>query len=184
MKLQKFRAGFSRVVIGITYIAFALMLAMVIIVAVDVIIRKASGNSVTIKGSNELTSFFMIVVCILGIPALQIKNGHVWVSLFVNKFPYRFRSFWMFAIMLIETAIVFLLALGGYRKVMDLFSTGRVTDVLRMPWWIFAVFVLIAFIEHFILSLIDTIQLCADGVKNDPPKPTGEGWSEDEVKGI
>jgi len=55
---------------------------------------------------------------------------------------------------------------------------------LDLPKWIFAIFGLIAFIEYFILSVIDTIQMLIDGIKNEPPAPSAEGWSDDEVKGI
>ena len=184
MKLQKFRAGFGRVVTAIGYVALVCLFAMAIIVAVDVLLRKISGSTMRIDGSNELTGFLMVIVCSLFIPVLQLKNGHIWVPLFVDRFPYRFRCFWLFVIMIAETGVIAMLAIGAYRKLADLISTGRATDVLRMPWWIFAVFVVIAFIEYFVLSLVDTIQLCIDGVKNEPPKPGDKGWSDDEVKGI
>jgi len=160
----------------------ALLFAMVVIVAIDVILRKATIGR--INGSNELTTYFMVVVCLIGIPVLQVKFGHVWVNLVTNKFPYRFRSFWCFVTLLIETAVIALLVIGGYDKVSLFIRTGTSTDVLDIPKWIFAIFGLIAFVEYFILSLIDTIQQLIDGVKNEPPAPVAEGWSEDEVKGI
>ena len=184
MKLQKFRAAFGRVVTGIGYIGLVLLFVMVFVVAVDVVLRKVTGSTLRINGSNEITAFFMVIVCSLWIPALQVKNGHILVTLFIDKFPYRLRCFWLFAIMFIETAVIALFAIGAYRRIVDLYTTGRVTDVLHMPWWIFAVFVMIAFIEYFIISLIDTIQLCIDGIKNEPPAPTEKGWTDDEVKGI
>ena len=182
-QLQKFRAGFGRVVIGVGYIALVLLLAMVIIVTVDVVMRKLSGSSLRINGSNELTSLFMVVVCTLFIPVLQLKRGHIWVELFVNKFPYRFRCFWLGSIMTLETVVIATLCIGSYRRLADLLSTGRASDVLHLPWWIFAVFVLIAFVEYFIISLIDTIQYFIDGAKNEPPELIECVWSEEEAKG-
>jgi len=196
VKLQKFRAGFGRFVVGIGYIALALLFVMVIVVAVDVVLRKVTGGTMRIDGSNEITGFFMVIVCTMWIPALQLKNGHILVTLFTDKFPYRFRCFWLCAIMLLESAVIALLTIGAYRKVVDLFTvgrraegapwwlSGRLTDVLNLPMWIFAVFVLLSFAEYFIISLIDTIQLCIDGIKNQPPEPGEKSWSEDEVKGI
>jgi len=184
VKLQKFRNGFSRIVTGIGYVGLVFMFAMVVIVAVDVVGRKVSGGSMRIRGSNELTQFFMIIVCSLGIPVLQIKKGHIWVPLFVDRFPYRFRCFWVFGISVVETGVIAMLCLGAYNKVADLITTGRPTDVLNIPQWIFAVVMVVAFVEYFILSLIDTIQYLIDGVKNEPPKPEEKGWTEDEVKGV
>ena len=182
MKLQKFRSAFARVVTAVSYIAMVLLFLMVIIIAVDVILRKAQIGR--INGSNELTTFFMIPVCILGIPTLQINYGHVWVNLLVNKFPYRFRNFWYSVIMLVETAVIALLAYGGLDRVITFYSRSRTTDILHIPWWIFAVAVLVAFVEYFILSLIDTIQFFLDGVNNKPPESKPEGWSDEDVKGI
>ena len=182
MKLQKFRHRFGRVVTAVSYIALALLFAMVFIVAIDVILRKSGIGS--IRGSNELTSFLMVPVCMLGIPVLQLKNGHVWVSLFVDKFPYRFRNFWCATIMAIETVVIALLAYGANDRLVSLYTRTRVSDILELPWWVFAIFVLIAFVELFILSLIDTIQFYIDGVKNEKPEAKTASWSEDEVKGI
>ena len=184
MKLQKFRAGFGRVVKGIGYLGLLCLFVMVIVVAVDVILRKASGSYVRINGSNEVVAFSMVVLCSLWIPVLQLKKGHVMVPLFVDKFPYRFRCFWLFAIALVETALIAMLALGAYYKILADLKSARLTDVLKMPWWIFAIVVAVAFVEYFIISLIDTIQLFADGVKNKPQTPAEAGWSEDEVKGL
>lgn len=184
MNLKKIRAGVSSVVNCVGYVAFACLFAMTVIVAVDVILRKTSGGALRINGSNEITSFSMVVLCSLAIPVLQIKNGHIWVPLFTDKYPYRFRCFWLFVIRLVETVVIALLAFGGYKKAVDLITTGRLTDVLNLPQWIFAAVMTVAFVEYFILSLIDTIQLLIDGIKNDPPNLESKGWTEDEVKGI
>ena len=193
MKLQKFRDGFGRVVLGVGYLGLAFLFVMVVIVAVDVILRKATGGALRIDGSNEVTALSMVVVCSLWIPALQLKRGHIWVTLFVDKFPYRFRCFWLFGITAIETAVIAMLVIGSYRRVIDLLSTGRQSDVLGLPWWLFAVVVLIAFIEYFVISLIDTIQFCVDGMQSDTTAPGGknfrlrftrDGWTDDDVKGI
>ena len=184
MNLKKIRAGFCHVVNWIGYVSLAFLFAMVFIVAIDVVGRKITGGAMRITGSNEMTAFFMIIVCSLAIPLLQIKDGHVWVPLFVNKFPYRFRCFWLLVIRFVETVVIALLFLGAYNKAGDLLSTGRPTDVLNMPQWIFAVVMAVAFAEYFILSLIDTIQFLIDGVKNSPPLPEEKTWTDDEVKGI
>lgn len=184
MFLKKFRDGFGRVVTAVSYVGLALLFAMVFIVAVDVILRKISNSTVSIKGSNELTMYFMVPVCSLGIPLLQYKHGHVWVNLFVNKFPYRFRCFWRAVITLIETAVILLLTIGGWDKINLFASRGTSSDILGMPKAIFAAVAFVAFLMYFILSLVDTIQLFVDGAKNEEPEPTEGGWSEDEVKGI
>ena len=182
MRLQKTRDGVGRVVNIIGYGALIPCFLMVFIVAFDVILRKLELDG--INGSNELTTYLMVWVCMLGIPVLQYKDGHVWVNLLVNKFPYRFRCFWRCAIMAVETAVIALLAVGGYQKVMLFLEKTTTTDVLNMPKWIFAVAGFVAFAELFVLSFIDTIQLGIDGVKGEEPGVADDGWTDDQVKGI
>ena len=184
MKLQKFRSGFSRVVVAIGYIGLASLFLMTFIIAIDVILRKIGGSAVRINGSNELTAFAMVILCSLWIPALHVRFGHIWVPLFVDKFPYRFRCFWLFGISVVETAVIAMIVIGAYRKLIDMIATGRNSDVLGIPWWIVTVFLFLGFVEFFILSLIDMIQLFIDGVRNENPKTKEDGWSDDEVKGI
>jgi TRAP-type C4-dicarboxylate transport system permease small subunit len=181
VNLQKIRDGVGRVAGAVNYAAMLPLFLMVFVVAIDVILRKARLGR--IDGSNELTTYFMVWICMLGIPALHFKDGHVWVNLFVNKFPYQFRCFWRCGIMALETAIIGLLAYGGYDRVMSFADKATTTDVLNMPKWIFALAALVAFVEYFLLSLIDTIQFCLDGVKNEE-HAVGEGWTDDQVKGI
>jgi len=182
LSLQKFRGGFSRVVSAVNYAALVSCFLMVFVVAVDVVLRKLRLGS--IAGSNELTTYLMVPVCMLGIPALQAKGGHVWVDLFVRLFPYRFRCFWRCIVSVVETALIGLLAYGGYLKIAMFLRTSTTSDVLNLPKWIFAVAALVAFAEYFVLSLIDTMQLCLDGLRGEE-KPAGdEGWSDEQVKGI
>jgi TRAP-type C4-dicarboxylate transport system permease small subunit len=182
MNLQKTRERIGRFVSVVNYAAMLPLFLMAFVVAIDVILRKAQMGRV--NGSNELTTYFLVWICMLGIPVLQFKDGHVWVSLFVNKFPYRFRCFLRFGIMVFETAVIGLLAYGGYVKVMSFYTKTTTTDVLNIPKWIFALAALVAFVEYFLLSLIDTVQFCVDGVKNEKREVADESWTDDQVKGI
>jgi len=181
--LKRIRDGVSKVVLAVNSLGLLACFVMVFVVAIDVILRKVSGNAVSIKGSNEFSSYFLIVICMLGIPALQVKDGHVWVNMIVNKMPYRVRCFYHGFILLLEAVVVGMLTYGGWMKVQSYIGVGR-TDVLNMPKWPFALICLIGFAEFFILLLIDTIQLFMDGSKNEEKPEPHDGWSESDVKGI
>lgn len=145
----------------------AVCFVMVFVVAIDVILRKVSGQTISIKGSNEFSSYFLIVMVILAIPMMQVKNGHVWVNMFVDMFPKKLRSIWMGVIYLIETVIVGLLCYGAINYAIVLSGNGRATDVLNMPWWPFAIVIAFGFLEFFVLLLIDTIQHFMDAGKKE-----------------
>ena len=183
MKLQKARTAFGKVIIGVGYLAFAALFVMVFIVAVDVILRKLGIGR--IDGSNEYTTSVMVIICMLGIPVLQLKKGHVWVNLLVNKYPKKMQPYWMFGIMVIESLVVAMMIWGSYNKIIMFASRHTTTDVLNIPRSWLAAITLIGLIEYFVLVAMDTIQYFVDARK--PPEaiePKAEGWSEDDVKGI
>ncbi len=163
--MKKIRDAVSKFVNGANYIGMAVCFVMVFVVAIDVILRKVTGQRLSIRGSNEFSSYFLIVMCMLAIPALQVKKGHVWVNMFVDKFPAHFRSIWLGCIMTLETIVTAGFTYGCFKHALNLMQNGRTTDVLNMPWWPFAFVCAFGFAELFVLLLIDTIQLFMDASK-------------------
>ena len=166
--IKKIRRGFSWFVGGINYLGLASCFVMVFVVAIDVIIRKLSHASISIKGSNEFSAYFMVVIVMLAIPTLRITKGHVWVSMFVDKFPPRFRLYWLGFIQVIELAVFAMLTYGGVLKLMNFISTGTTTDVLNMPKWPFALACLVGFAEMTVFMILDTIQTFLDAARYQP----------------
>ena len=163
--MKKIREYVAKVINGINYVGMAVCFVMVFVVAFDVILRKLTNQAASIKGSNEFSQYFLVVMCMLAIPALQVKKGHVWVNMFVDKFSPRFRSIWLGIITLIETLISAAFTYGCFSHAMNLLKSGRHTDVLNMPWWPFAMVCAVGFFEFFVILLIDTIMFFQDGAK-------------------
>ncbi len=153
----------------------AVCFVMVFVVAIDVILRKVSGQRLSIEGSNEFSSYFLIVVTMLAIPVMQVKKGHVWVSMFVDMFPKRFRAVWLGIVHFIETVVSAALCYGAISQAIYLFGNGRASDVLNMPWWPFAIVVALGFLELTVLLVIDTIQWFIDAAHGgESEKPAEE----------
>ncbi len=180
--MKAIRNVVAKITTYFNYVGLVVCFAMVIIVAVDIILRKVSNSAVSIRGSNEFSNYFLVVVCALGIPFLQLKDGHVWVNMFVNRMPSRFRGFWRASIMVVETLLIFALLVGSIIKVKT-FGTVAHTDVLNIPKWIFAAVMCVGFGEMFLLLALDTIQLFIDTAKG-KSEAVEESWSEDQVKGV
>ncbi len=176
--MENIRNKFSKIVSGLNYIGLAACFAMVFVVSFDVIIRKVTNASMSIKGSNEFAAYFMIVIVMLAIPALRIKKGHVWVSMFVDKFPPRFRSRWMIVTQVIELAVFAMFTYASVLKLQNFLSTGTTTDVLNMPKWPFALVILIGFAEMTVFMVIDTIQAVIDAKNFDSKDPVTAGKGE------
>ena len=160
--MKKIRDAVSKVVNGFSYISMLVCFVMVFVVAIDVILRKVSGQTISIKGSNEFSSYFLIVIVMFAIPVMQVKKGHVWVSMFVDMLPKSFRSLWLGIVHFIETVVSGALCYGSVAQALKLMENGRATDVLNMPWWPFAFVCAFGFLELTILLLIDTIQFFID----------------------
>lgn len=164
--MEKIRNKVAKVINAINYVGMAVCFVMVFVVAFDVILRKVSGQHYSIKGSNEFSQYFLVVMCMLAIPALQVKKGHVWVNMFVDKFPAKFRSYWMGVITLIETLVSAAFCYGCFSYATSLITSGRASDVLNMPLWPFTFVCSLGFLEFTVILLIDTIMFFQDGAKS------------------
>ena len=163
--MEKFRNGFSKVVIGINSIGLLSCFVMVFVVAIDVILRKVTDGRLSITGSNEFSSYFLVVICMLAIPAFQVKKGHVWVNMFVDKFPRRMRSYWLGVVHIVETIVCAMFAYGSILKIQMFLDSGSSSDILNMPKWPFAAVCLVGFLELTVLMLIDAIQHFINGAR-------------------
>jgi hypothetical protein len=73
----------------------------------------------------------------------------------------------MFVILLLETLVIVMLLWGAFRNVYGLiFPTAKLTFVLSMPQWIFAISTVIAFAEYLLLVLCDALRFLSAGAKN------------------
>ena len=160
--MTKIRNAVSKFVSGVSYISMAVCFVMVFVVAIDVILRKVSGQTISIKGSNEFSSYFLIVITMLAIPVMQVKKGHVWVNMFVDMLPHKLRSFWMGLVLFVEAVIAAALCYGSVAQALSLIENGRASDVLNMPWWPFAFVCAFGFLEFFVLLIIDSAQSFID----------------------
>jgi len=161
--MTKIRNAVAKVVSGFNYIAMAACFICVFVVAIDVILRKVSGQTVSIKGSNELSTFLLLVMCMLSIPTLQIKKGHVWVSMFVEMVPQKLRSIWLGIVLLIETLVSIAFCYGCFSYAATV--SVRSSDILHLPWAPFCYLCAFGFLEFAVLLAIDTIQSFIDAGK-------------------
>ena len=155
--MKRIREGFARFVRAVNLAGMAACILTVIVVSVNVIARKISGGAVSVPGTNEITAYAMVVMCMLGIPMLQIRNGHIRVSLLTDRLSSKGQRTWMTVIGILETAVLGTLTWTGIWKTQQLIRFHNVSDVLEIPAWPFALVSLIGLAEMTILVLMDTI---------------------------
>ena len=158
--MNKIRGAAARFISICNYAGMAACLICVFVVALDVILRKVSGQRISVKGSNELSTFLLLTMCMLAIPTLQIRKGHVWVNMFVNMMPKRIRGIWMGIVLLLETAVALAFCYGSaaYASVVSV----RTSDILHLPWVPFCYLCAFGFLELAVLLAIDSIQSFMD----------------------
>lgn len=155
--MKRIREIFARVVRAFNYAGMAACILTIAVVSVNAVVRKISGGVISVPGTNEITAYAMVVMCMLGIPMLQIRNGHIRVTLLTDRLPPKGRRVWMTVIGLIETAVLGVLTWAGVRKMLQLIRFNNVSDVLEIPAWPFALAALIGLAEMTALVLMDTI---------------------------
>lgn len=153
--MDKARTVLGKAVSTVNYLAMSTCLVMCLIVSIDVILRKLSGQAWSIPGSNEFSSYLLIVLCAFSIPTLQVKKGHIWVNMLVDKFEPKLRCIWLGAVSALESVVAALVAFGGVKYGISLLTIGSSTDVLDMPKSPFAFILAFGFLELFLLLALD-----------------------------
>lgn len=169
--METIRNKLAKAVVYINVLGMLSCLATVFAVTLDVTIRKISGGRLAIQGSSELSAYLLVVICMLAIPALQVRNGHIRVEMLLNRLPCRRRELWLSVVYVLEFLICVLFVAGGVLKLQLFWETGTRTDVLNMPKWPFALVCLLGFAELTALIGLDAIAMirgCLRGVNHDP----------------
>ena len=163
--MEKVRSAVAKVVNGVNYVGMLACFVCVFVVAIDVILRKVSGQTLGITGSNEISQYLLLIMCMTAIPMLQVKKGHVLVNMFVDKLPVRGRNRWYGVVMLLETIVAAAFCYGcfSYASVVS----NRLSDMLKLPNAPFCYICSFGFLELTVLFAIDTIQYFIDAGKKD-----------------
>ena len=161
--MAKFREYFSKLVLGVNYVGCLACFCCVFVVAIDVILRKVSGQTLGITGSNEISQYLLLIMCMTAIPAFQVKKGHVWVSMFVDKMPAKFRSIWLGIITFIEFIIAAAFCWGCFSYAATV--SNRLTDMLKLPYTPFCYVCSFGFFMFAVLLFIDSIMFFQEAGK-------------------
>lgn len=153
--MDKARTVLGKAVTTVNYLAMSTCLVMCLIVSIDVILRKLSGQAWSIPGSNEFSSYLLIVLCAFSIPTLQVKKGHIWVNMLVDKMQPKLRCIWQGVVNVLEAAAAALIVFGSVKYGVSLLTIGSSTDVLDMPKSPFAFILAFGFFEFFLLLVLD-----------------------------
>ena len=166
---EKIREAATKVCKGIAVVAMAVIIIIMLVLVIDIVLRFSTENK-AIRGTYELTEMAMIVIIFLSLAITQIEKEHIHVSMFIDRLPYRAKTFINAAVSAFTTvlsAIVFyasLLLATGHQ------TSGITTAVLYVPLYPFSFIMSIGLLSLTVVLLLDTVDYLIKGVKNIAPE--------------
>ena len=135
--LKKIDKVFSRICDVFGVISALCVVGVIILITVDVVIRKFGGN---VKGAYELTERLLMCCVFSGLAYTESKRGHIYVTMLLSAFP-RIVRFAIFGLMqLASTAMSFYVAYAAYSQTLVSLKTKTCTTVLQIPLYPFYAF--------------------------------------------
>ena len=146
-------------------IASAALLVLIVIAFVGVIARYILNRP--ISWQQEIQILCYIWMAYFGVCAVVRNGGHVAIDILVDALPRKLAAIIEKVDYLIYMAVLLFTAYYGYRLVVQLFVTNRVSGVLDIPYWLFYLPMPIGMVLTIINS---TIMLLTKGYYNKPPE--------------
>lgn len=112
-------------------IAIVFLVAMMLLTVADVFLRYVFNAP--IKGSLELTEYFMVVAGFLGIAWCAVKRGHVKIDLIVSHLPLRAQGITDTITMLLAMTVLPLMAWQGFAQARYVMVEKLVSHSLEIP---------------------------------------------------
>lgn len=169
--MYKFRKSFGKFVDAFSYVGMWVAFALVFVVTIDVLLRMFSHFY--IPGSNEITEMGMVILIFFGIAALQVKKGHVRVTMVVDKFPFLGRKILEGVVQIFEVITIAIVTYCSWVKTMTMLDKGLGTSILGMPQWPFGLCMTIGMLLYTIMLAIDCI-ITFYSIKHPEPKEDEE----------
>lgn len=110
------------------------LLGVIIMVTVDVVMRKFGGN---VKGAYEITERLLMILVFSGLSYTETQKGHIYVTMLIAAFPKTIR-FLVFGLMQLGSAIVCGCATyAAYAQTLVSLKSGTCTTVLMIKLYPF-----------------------------------------------
>ncbi len=136
---------------GVSIVAIVFLLAMMILTVSDVFLRYVFNAP--IKGSMELTQYFMIVAGFLGVAWCAVKRGHLKVDFVVNRLPPRYKAIVDTITLILAMTVIPLVGWEGLVKARDTQLDKTVSSFLHIPAFPFYIVMGLGYALMFLVLL-------------------------------
>ena len=163
--MVKVRNIMDKITTGISYCGLVGCLFAMMVTTIDVIMGFFGAH---INGANEYVEIAMVVIMYFGFAHTQMKEGHVRVDMFVNKFAPKARCVVNGIIMLIVTGFSVLVTIQTFKQLTTYMNNGLSFSVSHIPYWPLEV---IMFIGMILLTLCFLLRMIEFFVEIPNAKP-------------
>jgi TRAP-type transport system small permease protein len=122
---------FERMTRGLHYVSGALIVALMLMTAANIIVRAVGGT--LIPGTVELTEIAMVAIVFLGLAYAQVREDHIRVDLLYDRMRGRVRAVVGVFAALVSFVTVLVLTWRLFDYVGVLEASGRTTSSLSIP---------------------------------------------------
>lgn len=139
-----------------SYISFLGIIAIMIVIAVDVFLRKVFNQAIV--GSYEIVQYTLLVVVFASFAYTQTKKMHVRVTLFLNIFPWRIHTLLNGLWELLCAGVAGVVGYSAFVQAAYLLKKNWASDVLRFPIAPFYYFEGILMFVFALAILVDAVR--------------------------
>lgn len=161
--LQKLLENTHRVARWSGYVSGFVMVAMMLLMVIDFTLRFLFDSP--ILGSFELTQLCMVLIVSGSFAYAQTEDGHVRITMFVDRFPMRLRSLIQGFGLLLGAAMMILVAYAGFLQGGESADRGQITSVLGIPVYPFYYLLGAGILIYVLVLLVHALCLIMNAVK-------------------
>jgi TRAP-type C4-dicarboxylate transport system permease small subunit len=124
----------DRACVALGSLSGVLILVMILLVSVDVVIRKLFAE--TVPGASEINTLLLVALVYLGLAGAQARGAHFSVTLLRDRLPAGGRRATDMATTAVSLAFTGVLTVFTYGKAMQSFASGEASfGVVAFPIW-------------------------------------------------
>ncbi len=136
--MQRLSAAFERLLNALAVVAALVLLAMVILVTADIVLRNLTRTG--FPWSNEVSEYALYLVTLMTAPWLLRRGQHVRVDVMLTMVPSRIAWIMEAASDILGIAVCLLLARSGVIMTYQSWQLGSITikNLIFPEWWLLA----------------------------------------------
>jgi C4-dicarboxylate transporter, DctQ subunit len=143
--LTPIRRGYDALVYGMALVAAFLMVAMMVTITLDVVLRNLGYQSSA--HFFTFTEYALLIVPCLGAPWLAREKGHIYVEILLMSMPKRVRAAMTLGIGLVCIVVCLTVAWYGFQVTLnDYLQNEKDVRSLDMPRWMVVGFIPLSFL--------------------------------------